>query len=746
VKRVERAVIFNAAQVRSNGTPIGNGAAAQVYAVGSPDGLYFNQDRVSIVEGRMADPTRADQAVITEQAAQDLRLHVGETVPVGFYTDAQEASAQFGTPAVQPHARINIEVVGIGVFNDAVVQDDAQRSISALVLFTPALANRFDGCCSANGETQFGLQLQPATARAVSAVDTEVERLLPVGAGFYLSSTSVIAAEAQRAIQPESIALAAFGAIAALAMLLIAGQVIGRQLRANADDLATLRSLGADPAMTSSDGLVGVVAAVVFGSVLAGLVAIALSPVGPIGPVRAVYPDRGVAFDWTVLGVGSLAFALLLSAVAGGIAYRQAPHRRAGLGGEVARTSRLYRFLVVLGFPASALTGVRFALESRRRRDVAPVRAAILGAAVAVTVMTATLTFSTSLNTLVSHPRLYGWNWNYELETNEGGGYLPATQAARLLRDDHEVAAFSGVYFDSLRVDGETLPIIGSTPNAPVGPPLLAGHGLEAANQIVLGASTLDALHKRIGDTVQASYGTISKATTLSIVGVATMPAVGPGLGLHLSMGTGALVAEQLIPAAVRAPSSGPPGPNALFVRLRPGVDPTAALGSLQRIAAILGTNPNAGPVTVLAAQRPADIVNYRSMGSMPAVLGIALVGGAVVGMALTLVASVRRRRRDLAVLKTLGFTTRQLAAVVAWQSSIAALIGIIIGIPVGIVLGRSLWDAFAHEINAVPLPAVPAGAIVVVAVGALVLANLVAGPPGRMAARTPTGLLLRAE
>ena len=62
---------------------------------------------------------------------------------------------------------------------------------------------------------------------------------------IYISS--VDEAKAERAIEPESIALGVFGLIAALAALLIAGQVIGRQLRAGADDLDVLRALGAGP-------------------------------------------------------------------------------------------------------------------------------------------------------------------------------------------------------------------------------------------------------------------------------------------------------------------------------------------------------------------------------------------------------------------------------------------------------------------------------------------------------------------
>lgn len=54
--------------------------------------------------------------------------------------------------------------------------------------------------------------------------------------------------------------------------------------------------------------------------------------------------------------------------------------------------------------------------------------------------------------------------------------------------------------------------------------------------------------------------------------------------------------------------------------------------------------------------------------------LGLALLLGLVGGVALT--AGVRRRRRDLAVLKALGFTRSQLRAVVAWQAS--ALAGVL--------------------------------------------------------------------
>jgi ABC-type lipoprotein release transport system permease subunit len=162
---------------------------------------------------------------------------------------------------------------------------------------------------------------------------------------------------------------------------------------------------------------------------------------------------------------------------------------------------------------------------------------------------------------------------------------------------------------------------------------------------------------------------------------------------------------------------------------------------------AVIGdTGDYLNAISLLPVQRPAEIVNYKSMGAMPAILAGGLAAGAVAGLGLTLIASVRRRRRDFALLKTLGFTRGQLAAAVAWQSTTIAVIGLVVGVPAGIAAGRWLWLAFAHELSAVPDPVVPAGSIALAAVAALALANLVAALPGRAAARTPAAIVLRAE
>lgn len=701
---------------------------------GSIDGEYFGQDRVTIVQGRMANPRRADEVVIDAKHSP-AQVHVGSVIPVGFYTNAQERLPDFGKASIRPYLRLSVRVVGKAVFSRELVQDDVDAGLDGGLLFTPALTRQLTRCCVSFTETAVRLD---DGARDVAAAEAGIERVLPRGFPVVFYVASLTEAKAERALRPESIALGVFGGIAALATLLIAGQVIGRQLRLGAGDLEVLRALGAGPAVTVSDQLPGLLTAVGAGSLLAAAVAAGLSPLAPIGLVRPVYPDPGIAFDWTVLGLGVLVLIAVLSAVAVALAYRQAPHRatvrrpRPGPRGPGAA-----RAAASSGLPAPAVEGIRFALDPGTGRNTVPARSAILGAALATIVVVATVTFGASLDNLVSHPALYGWNWTYALSRGYPD-YIPQQRAAALLDHDPGVAAWTGVYFGTLKIDGQTVPVIGASPHAPVGPPVLSGHSLDAPGQIVLGAATLAQLHKHLGDTVEAQTRA-AKPARLRIVGTATLPSLGIDGTLHTEMGTGALLSYQLIPGDAGNPSRNPSaGPNNILVRLRPGANPTAVRRTLRQLV------PGNGSVS--SVQRPAEIVNYRSMGTAPALLGAALAAGAVTALGLTLIASVRRRRRDLALLKTLGFTRRQLAAAVAWQSSITVAAGTIIGVPLGIALGRFLWDQFAQQINVVPQPTVPAMPVILITFGALALANIVAALPGRLAARTPTALLLRAE
>jgi FtsX-like permease family len=734
--------------------------------VGSPGGMFFNEDRATVVAGRMADPARADQAVMTESAAQQARLHIGQVLPLGYYTAAQIASPGFGTPRVRPRLRVNVRLVGIVVLNRQVVQDDVDRA-SGFVIFTPALI-RAATAASPGGHLTlapgapvlYGMQLDHG-GRDVAAVERAFARVAPADSNYTFNAASRVVTEVEIAVKPESVAVGVFGAIAGLVALVIGILAISRQFRWESEDRQVLRALGAGPAAAVGGDLAGVLVAVVLGSLLAVAVAAGLSPLAPLGPVRPVYPSPGIAFDWTVLGTGLVVLACGLGAAAVALAYLGAPHRAARSARPATRGSGLARLAESAGLPVTGVVGVRFALEPGRGRTAVPVRSALLGAVLAVAVVVAALTFASGLSTLVSHPALYGWNWNYMLDTPND---VPPVARA-MLGHDPEVAGWAGADIYPMDIDGQYVPSLVADPPSRVAPPILSGHGLTARNQIVLGSTTLALLRKHVGDTVYASLGTPKDfpgyipPTRLAIVGTATFPAIGYSslIADHPSMGTGALFSAAIEPPAlVRAATSPDPnlnGPQYVFVRLRAGVSAAAGLASLQHIAdaanKVIAADPNAvgnTHVFVLGVQRPAQIVNYRTIGATPIVLAAGLAAGAIAALGLTLTAAVVRRRRDLALLKALGFTGRQLRAAVSWQSTVAAVTGIAIGAPLGIILGRQLWILFARNVNAVPDATVPALSVFLVALGALVFANLAAAFPGHTASRSPTALVLRAE
>ena len=460
VKAVATFTIFNPEIVAlnvlnaSNGDGIapanGNHPAGEQPATlgGSTDGAFSTMDRPFVTQGRLADPRRIDEVVVTPGEARIARIHVGSVVPIGVFTNAQvqlpDCCSAGGT--IKPYRRIDLKVVGIVVLNNAVVQDDVDALGSETVLFTAAFDRAFRECCASFS----GTLIQPdAGSRDLAAVTAELGQFgkkFGVPGRIGDSGNRVIVAKAERAIKPEAIALAVFGAIAALAALLIVAQVIGRQIRRGADEGGILRALGADPLMTASDGLVGMLGAVIIGSLLATGVAVGLSPLAPLGPARPVDPHPGIAFDWTVLGFGLLLLIGALSAIAAAIAYRQAPHRVARRRERIApRGSRLARAAASSGLPTPTVTGIRFALEPGAGPTAVPARSAILGAMLAVGVAIATVTFGASLTTLVSHPGLYGWNWDYELLSGYGGQQdLPQDQTATLLDHDRYVAAWTG--------------------------------------------------------------------------------------------------------------------------------------------------------------------------------------------------------------------------------------------------------------------------------------------------------------
>ena len=196
-------------------------------------------------------------------------------------------------------------------------------------------------------------------------------------------------------------------------------------------------------------------------------------------------------------------------------------------------------------------------------------------------------------------------------------------------------------------------------------------------------------------------------------------------------LGVGAVISRSALRALHTNASA-----NVFLVRFRPGTDTAAELRRLR----------SEFPGTVLTAVRPPDIENLQRVSDLPTLLAVLFALIAVLTIGNALLSAVRRRRRELAVLRTLGFVRLQIVAVVAWQATTVAIIAIVIGLPLGAILGRSTWTLVTDRLGLPPDTVVPVRLLAMLALIALVAANVVAIAPGVLARRTRPAQTLRTE
>ena len=139
--------------------------------------------------------------------------------------------------------------------------------------------------------------------------------------------------------------------------------------------------------------------------------------------------------------------------------------------------------------------------------------------------------------------------------------------------------------------------------------------------------------------------------------------------------------------AGAAALSKAPLPRNVFLVQLRRPADQAAIARLKQQF-----------PGAVLPAVPPPEVRNLRGVNGLPLALALLLALLATGTVAHTLITSVRRRRRELAILKAVGFVARQVRATVAWQATAMAASSLIIGLPLGIAAGRWAWTLFATQ------------------------------------------------
>jgi FtsX-like permease family len=683
----------------------------------------FQLNRFKAVAGRLADLRAPDEAMVDFPIADREDLQVGSTVRF-----------VVGDPDATPPRLATVRIVGIVASPGQFPAVGASSNFSA-VYVTPAFVR-------ANGITPSPVDASLLVRLRHGAADRDgfLRHMAAAGLGDVDIPfvQEVQTAGVQRSIRFESQALWALCALIALAALAILGQSLARQIHLDsAEELPALWALGMSRVQLAALGIlraaiIGVVAALVVIPI-----AVLLSPLTPIGLARIAEPDPGFAVDAFPLVLGAtsvLLLTVLVGAVPASSAARAAATGAGSLEADRQRPSALASVVGRVWRSPAAVIGVRMALEYGRGRTAVPVRSAIFGATLSIAALTASLVFATSLGHLLDTPRLAGFTWDAFVAV-EG----QPERAAEALRADPKVAGYSRGGFTNVRIGRVELVALVHDGAGPARPVITEGAAPAADDEIALGAATMRATHAAIGRTVDVVLDQAAgspKPVRMRVVGTVIVP---PNPFLATRQGEGAAVA---LPGLLRLDPSAAEQSGSLpfLVRFAPGISRDAGL------AAVTNDVEGLERPFIVAAERPGIVTSLARITNVPVLLSGLLALLALGTLAHTLVSSVRRRRRDLAILKTLGFVRPQLRSTVAWQATILAAIALLIGLPVGVAAGRWGWRVFAGQLGVLPAPVVPLVLILVAVPAALFLANVVAALPGRAAARTQPAIVLRSE
>jgi FtsX-like permease family len=664
-------------------------------------------DRWKLLAGRRPDSSKADEALVDSRAARTFGVRPGDTIVVPTYRlEPLLPGREFGPP-------VRVRVVGVVAATDPVDYP------GGVVRLTPAFLRDRASRCGCEGFVDVRLK---RGAEDLPAFRREVERL----GGGVIDDQRDKSREIQGSIHELAQALWFAVAVGALLSVLLLAHALARLAASASYQYPTLRAVGMTRRQLFALGVARAGTIALVAAVLAVGTSIALSPLAPVGYARELEPNPGLAIDALAAGLGSVA---VLAAVllAGALAAARAARRRdAAPAGEGLGRVRAADTLARWGLPATLVSGVRLALARGRSSSAPLVGSALIGVILAVVVVGAAVTFSASLSHLFSTPRLFGQNWDYRGQLAENLSNGSDTPALRSLLSDPSISAVAqGDDLETVRVDGRQVGVRAmNNLKRSVRPTVIDGRAPTGDNEVLLGTKTMSALRLRIGDTVEVQGVALVKRP-MRIVGRGVLPR-----GDHNQLGEGAAMTY----SAFQRLGLGTSGEFVVQARIAPGADRARTLAKLERL---LGP-PDPGP--------PSLVADFGGVGELPTVISALLVAIAAAALAQTLVLEVRRRRRDLAILKTLGFDRRQLRAAVAWQSTTFAAIGLLVGLPLGNAVGRWAWNLFAEQLGVVPEPVTPVPLLLLIVPVAIVLANLVALVPARIAARTRPALVLRAE
>jgi hypothetical protein len=721
-----------------NGTPFVLTCCPQAGIGFAPigDELGRTIERPAMLAGRMFNPARADEIIVTPRFATFYHKSVGDVVTMQL-ASPQQVDAQWDgtTKGLGPVIRARIVGVGRNVFGSSTGDGpDTAGGVEA----SPALyATHQANIMGTNHQMYINALIRLKGGRvAIPAFRADLARVTGRSDIDVWDDREFFGGTIERTSRYEAACLLAFALAAVVAALFLIGQSVARYTSATVSDLQVLQAVGMTPRQAVASAVAPPLLAAVAGSTLGVVAAIVASRWMPIGMATYQEPHPGISADWLVLGPGWLLAPVLVaagSAAAAALALT-ARRRRA-----VPRRSAVAAVAAAAGLGVPVVVGARFALEPGRGRAAVPVRPALLGAVAGVLGVLAAFTFAAGVSDAAANPARFGQTWQLDTFLGlSGHDFGPAgRQVLRAAAADPDVtgvddARIGGAQSGQVSVESFTYDAVAGK-QVPI--VLTSGRMPAAPDEIVLAPTTAGDMHVTTGSVVRLSGA--AGPRPLTVTGIAFVPQ-----GPHNNYAEGAWLTpagyDRLFHGAHYAFKF-----HLAVLSLRPGADVQAVAQRLDKTAKAIkgGQGFSFSPPDPLA-----EVQAVKDVAVLPLALSafLAVLAVGAVGHALSI--AVRRRSHELAVLRALGLTRRQSRLVIVTQASLLAAIGVIFGIPLGLALGRVLWHAAADMTPLAYQPPLAALALLLIVPLALLAANLLAAWPARRAARLRTAQILRTE
>ncbi len=663
-----------------------------------------------LVAGRLPDPDRADEIVVDENTRDRFGLDLGSTMVLGQEVQPGEAiPPQFEPVDGVRNFRERMKVVGIAKSTSSDLAWTPSSGFYAKYgSHMPSLVNEF-------------VDLRDGRA-GIAAFNQRANRILghPVNVEDTFDLYGIRKALNVTDLERDGLLLFALAALFGGGVLV--GQALVRAVSASAADLPTWRAMGADRPLALRALLIPALLSVSVGSLTTIGVAVALSSRFPLGTARDYDLHVGTHADWLVLSVAVAAVLLAVLAIAAIAAWwrvtRTAP--------ESSRPSYVDRIVAPMSRAPALMIGARLAGEPGRGRRAVPVRSALVGAIAGMIGVVGCLTFRAGIQDAVQEPTRSGVVWNYVLAAGEA--VVPSATQHAVARDSDAVAALDARWERAVPVDGRPTPMFGTRAVKGSMPLIvLRGRAPDGPDEIAFAPTTMRSLGLSLGDRVRVG----SNEGSVTVVGEALLPATS-----HTDYDQSGWMTAAGLTRAVGPPSDN--GEDYLLIEWHSGVDPTAAGRRIRKLG---------GPeLFAQAAVLPTAVADLARIEDLPLALGAFFALLACATVAHALVTTVRRRRHDLAVLRSIGFTRRQTRGAIAWQSTLLALAGLIVGVPAGIAVGRLAWRWLADDFPIVYVPPAALLAVLAVAAVAIAIANVLAAGPAHAATRIRPAEALRVE